>query len=401
MALFLPPLRGGDRGRSPLDVASQGEGRPADLRIRPARLDPDVDVDPARARGLWPPDQPDRLQRFACHHRHVADLRPGNAWDRIEVDSELIGTVEVLGSDRMRVEIDAAEIDDPGQARGLVDDDLVGGPTRGERQGRHAHPLGPVLGRPLLEEEITRGPIDESFQGHRSAAHADQGTVSDRQVIADEVQLRVPGLREVDLVRVRDRHVPVVDPEDLLSRRHVANHTASHGLSWCSNLGRSGGYCADVGLSIHGLAVRREDEGGRCAAAGHARRNPMRYLLLIYTAEPTEAVPEDVMATEMEAYNAFGRWVQERGLMRAGEALHPTSAATTVRVRDGKTIATDGPFAETKEALGGFYLIEAANLDEAIEAAARIPGSQHGSIEIRPIWEFAAEPTAEAVASAK
>ena len=127
----------------------------------------------------------------------------------------------------------------------------------------------------------------------------------------------------------------------------------------------------------------------------------MRYLLLIYTAEPTEAVPEDVMATEMEAYNAFGRWVQERGLMRAGEALHPTSAATTVRVRDGKTIATDGPFAETKEALGGFYLIEAANLDEAIEAAARIPGSQHGSIEIRPIWEFAAEPTAEAVASAK
>ncbi len=126
----------------------------------------------------------------------------------------------------------------------------------------------------------------------------------------------------------------------------------------------------------------------------------MQYLLLIYTAEPTEAVPEDVMATEMAAYNAFGRWVQERGLMRAGEALHPTSAATTVRVRDGKTIATDGPFAETKEALGGYYLIEAANLDEAIEAAARIPGSQHGSIEIRPIWDFAAEPTAEAVASA-
>ncbi len=126
----------------------------------------------------------------------------------------------------------------------------------------------------------------------------------------------------------------------------------------------------------------------------------MRYLLLIYTAEPTEAVPADVMATQMEAYNEFGRWVQERGLMLSGEALHPTSAATTVRVRDGKTVATDGPFAETKEALGGYYLIEAANLDEAIEAAARIPGSQHGSIEIRPIWDFAAEPTAEAVASA-
>ncbi|MGZ8527946.1 MAG: YciI family protein [Candidatus Limnocylindrales bacterium] len=126
----------------------------------------------------------------------------------------------------------------------------------------------------------------------------------------------------------------------------------------------------------------------------------MRYLLLIYTAEPTEAVPEDAMAAEMEAYNAFGRWVEERGVMRGGEALHPTSAATTVRVRDGKTTATDGPFAETKEALGGFYLIDAANLDEAIEAASRIPGALHGSIEIRPIWEFAAEPSAEAVASA-
>jgi hypothetical protein len=126
----------------------------------------------------------------------------------------------------------------------------------------------------------------------------------------------------------------------------------------------------------------------------------MQYLLLIYTAEPTEAVPEDLMAEEMEAYNEFGRWVNERGLFRAGEALHPTSAATTVRVRDGKTVATDGPFAETKEALGGFYLIDAANLDEAIDAAARIPGAKHGSIEIRPIWEFAASATTEAVAAA-
>jgi hypothetical protein len=130
------------------------------------------------------------------------------------------------------------------------------------------------------------------------------------------------------------------------------------------------------------------------------KEDPMQYLLLIYTTEPTEAVPEDAMAAQMEAYNKFGEWVNERGLFRAGEALHPTTSATTVRVRDGKTIATDGPFAETKEALGGFYLIEAANLDEAIDAAARIPGANHGSIEIRPIWEFAASATTEAVASA-
>jgi hypothetical protein len=127
---------------------------------------------------------------------------------------------------------------------------------------------------------------------------------------------------------------------------------------------------------------------------------PMRYLLLIYTAEPTETVPAELMAQEMEAYQRFGRWVNERGLFRAGEALLPTSSATTVRVRDGRTISTDGPFAETKEALGGFYLIEAENLDEAIEAASRIPGATHGSVEIRPIWEYAASATTEAVASA-
>lgn len=126
----------------------------------------------------------------------------------------------------------------------------------------------------------------------------------------------------------------------------------------------------------------------------------MRYLLLIYTDERMDAIPEDGPSEEMEAYDEFTRWTRDKGLYEAGEALHPTSAATTVRVRDGKTLATDGPYAETKEALGGFYLIRAANLDEAIEAAARIPGAKHGAIEVRPIFEFAAEPTAEAVASA-
>ena len=114
----------------------------------------------------------------------------------------------------------------------------------------------------------------------------------------------------------------------------------------------------------------------------------MRYLLLIYTEEPREAPPEDVMATEMEAYNAFSKEVRDRGLFESGEALHPTAAATTVRVRDGQTVTTDGPFAETKEALGGFYLISAKDLDEAIEVAAKIPGAKHGSIEVRPIFEF-------------
>ena len=116
----------------------------------------------------------------------------------------------------------------------------------------------------------------------------------------------------------------------------------------------------------------------------------MQYVLLIYTEEPTEQPPAEVMAAEMEGYNAFTEHVRARGAMQAGEALHPSAAATTVRVRDGQTIATDGPFAETKEALGGFYLIEAADLDEAIGYAAMIPGAKHGSIEVRPVFDFAA-----------
>ena len=76
--------------------------------------------------------------------------------------------------------------------------------------------------------------------------------------------------------------------------------------------------------------------------------------------------------------------------MRAGEALHPSATATTVRIRDGQTVTTDGPFAETKEVLGGFYVVEAADLDAAIQLAAMIPGARFGSIEVRPIIEFGA-----------
>ena len=114
----------------------------------------------------------------------------------------------------------------------------------------------------------------------------------------------------------------------------------------------------------------------------------MRYLLLIYTEERTEALPEDVAAAQTEAYGAFTREIRDRGIFEAGEALHPTSSATTVRVRDGETVATDGPFAETKEALGGFYLVDAKDLDEAIGIASRIPMASKGTIEVRPVIEL-------------
>ena len=112
----------------------------------------------------------------------------------------------------------------------------------------------------------------------------------------------------------------------------------------------------------------------------------MRYALLIYVA-PWESTPEED-AQVMAAYNAFGAEAMAADVMRGGEALHEAKTATSVRVRDGKVLVTDGPFAETKEEFGGFYLIEAANLDEAIKWAAQIPGALRGTIEIRPVVDF-------------
>ena len=113
----------------------------------------------------------------------------------------------------------------------------------------------------------------------------------------------------------------------------------------------------------------------------------MRYICLIYTDESMEATEAEQQAV-MGAYWAFTEAVNKAGVNKGGDALMPTSMATTVRVRDGKTVTTDGPFAETKEQLGGYYMLECANLDEAIEWAAKIPGAAFGSIEVRPVMEF-------------
>jgi hypothetical protein len=115
----------------------------------------------------------------------------------------------------------------------------------------------------------------------------------------------------------------------------------------------------------------------------------MRYILLIYGDEVSWANrPPDELEKEMQEYYDYGSWLTETGWMRGGDALEPTRQATTVRVRGEETLTSDGPFAETKEQLGGFYVVECSNLDEAIEAAKRIPGARNGSIEIRPIMEF-------------
>lgn len=115
----------------------------------------------------------------------------------------------------------------------------------------------------------------------------------------------------------------------------------------------------------------------------------MLYMLLIYTDQAADAQrsPEESNAI-FAAYGAYTAEVTGRGIHVGGEALHPAATATTVRVRGGDVLKTDGPFAETKEQLGGYYLLECADIDEAIDWAARMPSASYGSIEIRPVLDL-------------
>jgi len=116
----------------------------------------------------------------------------------------------------------------------------------------------------------------------------------------------------------------------------------------------------------------------------------MQYLMMIYADESgmSKVTPEQLQGV-ITAYGAFTNEVKEKKVYLGGNPLQPTPTETTVRVRDGKTTITDGPFAETKEQLGGYYLLDCKDLDEALEYAAKIPGALWGSIEVRPIHVFA------------
>jgi len=116
---------------------------------------------------------------------------------------------------------------------------------------------------------------------------------------------------------------------------------------------------------------------------------PVKYLCLIYEDEKNwTKMPKEQSDAVMGEYFAFTENIKKSGQMLGGEALQPTQAATTVRVRGGKISTTDGPFAETKEQLGGYYLIDAKDLNDAIQVAAKIPSARFGSIEVRPLMEF-------------
>lgn len=114
----------------------------------------------------------------------------------------------------------------------------------------------------------------------------------------------------------------------------------------------------------------------------------MKYLCLIYSDEQRIAtLPPEQGKSLLGEYNSFRESINQSGHLISAERLQPTHTATTIRSRDGKISMTDGPFAETKEQLGGFFLIEARDLNDAIQVASRLPATRHGSVEVRPIWE--------------
>jgi hypothetical protein len=114
----------------------------------------------------------------------------------------------------------------------------------------------------------------------------------------------------------------------------------------------------------------------------------MQYLLLIYSEEATAPPAQDEIDASMAEWSAYDQAIRAAGVSSVGEGLHPSQAATTLRLKDGERVVTDGPFAETREVLGGFYLIDVPDLDTALDWAARCPGAKYGSIELRPVMEF-------------
>ena len=115
----------------------------------------------------------------------------------------------------------------------------------------------------------------------------------------------------------------------------------------------------------------------------------MRYILMICTEESAvEALSPSEGEAMMAEYAKFGEEMGKRGVLQGGDRLHSTADATTVQVRNGEVLTSDGPFAETKEQIGGYYIVDCKDLDEAIEIAGKIPGARVGTIEVRPIWDM-------------
>ena len=164
-------------------------------------------------------------QRLADDQRHLTHLGEGHARHGVQVDPQFVRVLEVVSAHRVRIEVDAAEVDDPGQLGRVAHDDLRGGPTGREAQLHRLDPRRPRLGRPLLEEEVAAGAVHEALEGHRPAGHAAQRPVGHGEVVAHEVELGRPDLGEEDLVRVRDHDLAADDLEHLAPYGHGGNDT--------------------------------------------------------------------------------------------------------------------------------------------------------------------------------
>ncbi len=216
MAFFLPPFGAGEGGGAALDGAGECEGGAADFGEAPARVNADVDMHAAGAAGLGPAAEPEFFEEGFYFEGNAPDVGPLDARSRVEVDAEFIGVVEIAGADRVRMQFHAAEIDDPGEAGGVIDDDFFGGAAGGEGEGRRAEPVGMVGGCALLVEGLGFGSVDEALEDDGAVANAEEGAGGDGLVVTDEVELgELEFAGEVKLVGVGDADVPTVDGKGL------------------------------------------------------------------------------------------------------------------------------------------------------------------------------------------
>ena len=171
---------------------------------------PDMFLAAAHELGVAP-EQAVVLEDHPRYERDMNDLTPVDTGHRVQVDTQLVGVGEVVGADRMRVEVDAAEVDRPHQACRVVQHRLLGGRARGILQLRDVDVVGPLLGRSLLKDRLFGDALDEPLEDHRPVGHPPQRARSDIEVIANQVHLGDADVREDDLVGMRDRHLLTVD----------------------------------------------------------------------------------------------------------------------------------------------------------------------------------------------
>ncbi len=208
VAFFLPPGAGRQRRLPAFHFTRQRQRRPPHVRETPAPFDAHVEVHPARTGCLGPGAQSVFGQHVPADQRRAGDVAPRHAGHRIQIDAQLVRVIQVVGAHQVRMQIDAPQVHQPDQLRDVADHHLHRRPPRGKPELDRLDPVRPVIGRPLLIERRLLRPIHIPLHHDRPPGDPPQRSLGDVHVVADEIQLRVPGGGEVDLVRVGDRHLP-------------------------------------------------------------------------------------------------------------------------------------------------------------------------------------------------